>query len=174
MNLKIMVQDPDKCSQPIDVAQIEKKYSSTYIGDFCLKTRDGWSDTTAAIFYNPAPDVSLGHSHYFGIFVKYPPFGGYVAGGDGELYITKGDSAFSEPINGIIADDGEVIYSRYRHDFKTSTDGSVSIDGGRDYVRCLGTSILNFNRTCLLTIDKDKLVIMDPIVDQLWKIITIL
>jgi hypothetical protein len=38
-------------------------------------------------------------------------------------------------MTGIVADNGEVIYSRYRHDFVYSTDRSVFVDGGRDYVK---------------------------------------
>ena len=30
---------------------------------------------------------------------------------------------------------GEVIESRYRHDFVTCSCGALSVDGGRDYIR---------------------------------------
>jgi hypothetical protein len=150
MELKIMEQHPDKCSQPIDVAAIEKRYGGTYIGDFCLKTtNNGWSEQPAAIFYQPNPNLSLGHTHYYGIFVRFIS----LHSDEGELYITSGDSAFSENIAGMIADDGEVIYSCYRHDYHTSTDKSVSIDGGRDYTRIVG----NPNRMCTLVMKDGKL-----------------
>jgi len=32
----------------------------------------------------------------------------------------------------------DVIWSRARHDFRTCTCGSVSIDGGFDYTKCSG------------------------------------
>jgi hypothetical protein len=44
-------------------------------------------------------------------------------------------TATQEDIWGVVANDGEVIYSRYRHDYRTSKDGSVMIDGGRDYTK---------------------------------------
>lgn len=132
--------------QPINIKKVEEHYDAKFIGDFCLKTvREGWSETPLAIFYANNPDVSQGHTHYFGVFVR-----------DGLLYITKGDSAFEEPITGIIADNGEVVFSRYRHDFTYSTDQSVWIDGGRDYCR----SSIPKNGMVQLTIDKDKLVII--------------
>lgn len=112
--------------QPIDVKRVEKKYNATYVGDFCLKTKNGWSDSPVAIFWQETPPVE-GYSNYFGIFVQ-----------NDTLYITSGASAFAEPIDGIVADNGEVIFSRYRHDFHESSDHSVMVDGGRDYMRVLG------------------------------------
>ena len=52
------------------------------------------------------------------------------------VMITNAESAFSEPITGILTDDGEVIVSRYRHDFVLK-EGHF-IDGGRDYTRSSG------------------------------------
>lgn len=133
--------------QYIDIDRIEKAFHATFVGDFCLKTTDGnWSEEPAAIFYAHDPDTSKGHTHYFGILRR-----------DDSILITKGDSAFSEPIIGIIADDKEVIFSRYRHDYEVSLDQSVWIDGGRDYVRH-GENKFGLVK---LIIDKDQLII-DP------------
>lgn len=119
-----------KSYQPISIKKTEKAYGATYVGDFCLKTKDGgWSEEPAAIFYVPFPDVEKGHKHYFGLFQR-----------QGILYITDGTSAFSEPIVGVVAPDGEVLYSRYRHDYREK--GGVMIDGGRDYVRRSATGQL--------------------------------
>jgi hypothetical protein len=49
--------------------------------------------------------------------------------------ITNAISAFEHPMLGVVADDGEVIVSGYRHDYRRSKDGTVFIDGGRDYTR---------------------------------------
>jgi hypothetical protein len=54
----------------------------------------------------------------------------------GDLMISNAESAFSEPIAGVLTEDGEVIVSRFRHDYVTK-DGQV-IDGGRDYTRSSG------------------------------------
>lgn len=109
--------------QPINIAKVEEKYGATYVGDFCIKTKTGsWSEEPLAIFYQPNPDVSKGHKSYFGLFVR-----------GNNLFIADGTSAFSQPIVGIVAPDGEVLYSRYCHDYREK--GGVMIDGGRDYVR---------------------------------------
>lgn len=49
--------------------------------------------------------------------------------------ITNAITATETTITGIKAQNGEIIYSRYRHDYRESADGSVFIDGGRDYTR---------------------------------------
>jgi hypothetical protein len=38
-------------------------------------------------------------------------------------------------ILGIESDSGEIIYSRFQHDYRESYDKSVFIDGGREYSR---------------------------------------
>lgn len=61
----------------------------------------------------------------------------YYTGIDNNLMITNGAFIEDQKINAVESDDGEIIYSRYRHDFVSSKDGSVSIDGGREYTRYL-------------------------------------
>lgn len=127
MNFEDYFLEPtQKTGQPINVEAVEKKYNATYVGDFCVKTKHGWSEQPIAIFWQVKPPVE-GYSHYFGLLAR-----------DDKIMITDGSTAFSEPISGIVADNGEVIYSRYRHDYHSSFDGSVTVDGGRDYMRCSG------------------------------------
>jgi hypothetical protein len=106
------------------IEHFEKKYNAKYISDLCIQTKQGWSEQPAAIFYQPKPPVE-GYSHYFAIIVRGK-----------ETYITSGDSAVQGKLIGVMADDGEIIFSRYRHDYRISNDGSADIDGGRDYVKC--------------------------------------
>jgi hypothetical protein len=40
-----------------------------------------------------------------------------------------------EPFFGALADNGEVIYSRHRNDFRESEDKTVFVDGGRAHFR---------------------------------------
>lgn len=137
---------PTKSFQPIKIDVVEKEYNATYVGDFCLKTKDGsWTNFPVAIFYNPKPPKPE-YSNYLGVFVTP----------ENKIYITDGASAFLQPIIGIIADNGDVIISRYRHDYVTSADGSVFIDGGRDYVRCSvhGETIQLFMVDGVLTTEK--------------------
>lgn len=104
---------------------VQDHYGGTYVGYFCTKRPDGsWNETPVDVFYQPNPDVSKGHSHYFGVFRR-----------DSGMYITNAISVTEQPMLGVIANDGEVLVSRYRHDYRRSNDGSVFIDGGRDYTK---------------------------------------
>jgi len=53
----------------------------------------------------------------------------------------------------VLAQNGDVIYSRHRHDFRESDDGSVWIDGGRDYTR---TNVANPDQMRTLTVFKGR------------------
>ena len=106
---------------------IEDKYGAKYMGYWCTKRPDGesWNDRPVDVFHQPNPDVEKGHNEYFGMFVQ-----------QGTVFITNATSAFSDPITGIETEDGEVIVSRYRHDYVEK--GKYMVDGGRDYFRTSG------------------------------------
>lgn len=107
------------------IKKTEELYGSKYMGYWCTKRTDGksWNESPVDVFYQPNPDLSKGHKNYFGLFVQ-----------NGSLYITDATSAFSDPITGVLCEDGEVLVSRFRHDYVTK-DGYM-VDGGRDYLRC--------------------------------------
>lgn len=119
---------------PINSANIEEKFKVSYIGDFCIKSENGdWSNTPVSIYYQENPNISLGHTNYLGVGVDYIFDGENMI--PAKIYLTNGESAFSEGLIGVVADNGDIIVSCYRNDAKTSPDGSVKIDGGRDYVK---------------------------------------
>lgn len=103
---------------PIKVDVIEKKYNAKYVGDLPLVGRDD----LCAIFWQPTPPEN--YSEYFGILVR-----------GGTIYITDASSVVTRPIYGLRSKSGEVLYSRFHHDFRYSKDGSVFVDGGADYFR---------------------------------------
>lgn len=110
-----------------DIALVEEKYKCQFVGDFCLKGRHGGYVTDiAAIFWQETPPVE-GYSNYFGLIYR-----------DGALYITSGAGAFDNDIIGIRDTNGDITYSRHRHDYRSSPDGVYAIDGGRDYARIIG------------------------------------
>ncbi len=78
------------------------------------------------------PDISKGHSNYFGLFMNIISIDPIEYG---PLSITNGLSAVEEPFIAIQADNGEYVISSYLHDYRVSSDESVMIDGGRDYSR---------------------------------------
>jgi hypothetical protein len=105
------------------IKKIEELRSATYMGYWCTKNSQGsWNELPVDVFYVETPDRSLGHSNYFGMFTH-----------NEVPYITNAESAFSEPMTGSICHSGEVIVSRYRHNY-IKKDGAM-IDGGRDYTR---------------------------------------
>ena len=113
-----------------NIAIIEKAYKAKYVFESSIRRDEklSWSDIPVAIFYTEKKHPE--GSNYFGIW-REP---------SSAVYIADAISAANEEIIGVVADNGDVIYSRYRHDFRTSPDGSVWIDGGRDYVRVGGNN----------------------------------
>lgn len=122
--MKKLTVNNGKADSPLKISVIEKKYNAKYVGQFCLKDKYGnWVNSSAEIFWQAVPPQPE-FSNYFAIIIQ-----------NGTLMITNGASAVEGTIVGIRADDGEIIYSRYRHDYRISTDKSVMIDGGRDYTK---------------------------------------
>lgn len=129
---------------PKGIEHIEHKYSAKYVCETCIgypANKPGmwnWINWPVAVFYHR--NVSLvpeGGSQYLGLYCRRRiPEEPLIP------YVCNAISTTFEPFTGIMADDGEVIYSHYRHDYRYSKDGSVWIDGGRDYVRYDGKSTL--------------------------------
>jgi hypothetical protein len=128
------------------IKKIQDHYGAKYMGYWAVKRKNGWSDEPVDVFYQPTPDTAKGHSHYFGMFVDPA----------GTLMITDAQSAFSEPIYGLLCDDGEVIVSRYRHDYVTK-DGCM-VDGGRDYFKRSDQG-----KTVKIIVDRDQFVITEEL-----------
>lgn len=108
-----------------DIAKIEARYTDAkWVGQLPLRTKGGgWSaDSCADVYWQPV--AFPGGSNYFGLIYQ-----------SGSLYIVNALSGTEGTFTGIVADNGEIIYSRYRHDYRVSNDGTVFIDGGRDYVK---------------------------------------
>ena len=120
---------------PGHLAKIEKYYQAKYVCETCIGDSKGnWINQPIAIFYQAdKAKVPKGGSQWFGIYYSVdfieelmPP---------NTLSIMNAISATEHDISGIMAENGDVIYSHYRHDYRTSPDGTVWIDGGRDYIR---------------------------------------
>lgn len=80
----------------------------------------------------------------------------YKSGSDGSLMITNGAFIEDQTIDAVVSDDGDVVYSRYRHDFMKSNDGSVWIDGGRAYTR---SGVYSKDRYVTLSVKDGKFVV---------------
>ena len=109
----------------IDISKVEKRYKCKYVCETCLNVKGQWREHSSLIFYNEVAHPE--GSNYMALSYQLDAAGGY------NLVVSDGLSATEEPIVGII-DGDEVIYSRYRHDYRVGKSG-VMIDGGRDYIR---------------------------------------
>jgi hypothetical protein len=139
------------------LCKIEIHYKAKYVCETCIRSVGGqWANFPAAIFYQPDPSlVPKWGSQHFALYY-------------GREYMVNGSSRPSlrianakklgalEPFTGIAAVNGDVIYSKYRWDFRASSDNTVWIDGGRDYIRSGG-----HGRVVRLQIIADKLEIVD-------------
>jgi hypothetical protein len=114
-----MIRNEPALFTPEQIQEIEKIKSAKYV---CTTEKD---DICIEIFYGDTPHPDSG-SRYFGL---------YKGGWNRELYITDGSFVEDQLISAVIADNGDIVYSRYRHDYRSSPDGSVWIDGGRAYTR---------------------------------------
>lgn len=131
------------CNEPVlftqeQVENICKVKNAEYVCD------TEKNDIHCAVFYGDLPHPDSG-SRYFAL---------YYSGLEGRLMITDGSFVEDQEITGVIADNGDIIYSRYRHDYRTSEDGTVFVDGGRSYVRC---SMLPEDRFVKLTVFKGRM-----------------
>ena len=129
------------------ISLIEQKYQATYMGYWCTKKPShDWNESPVDVFYVENPDRTKGHTNYFGMFKR-----------EGVVYITDASSAFNASIRGVLCEDGEVLVSRYRHDYVVKD--SHMVDGGRDYMRCSSNSpqaavfVVNGKYVCVETDD---------------------
>lgn len=133
------------------IEKIEEKYNAKYVFETQLKLRsNNWSDFPAAVFY-----TEISHpegSNWFGIWHNA-----------GKYMISNAISAVEEPFFGTLADNGDVIYSRHRHDFRESDDKSVFIAGGRSH-----TSHDVDHHVVKLIVSKDKVVVAPIEIEKNW------
>ena len=118
------------------IRKIEKLRSCRYVCEWNLIDAAGNAyDQSVLLFWNDVPHPQ--GSNWMAL---------YRAGDD--WYVRDGITASRLPIRCVVSDAGQVLFSKSRHDFRSSHDGSVSIDGGRDYTRLMGN--LNCDRVWLL------------------------
>lgn len=115
------------------IHNLEQHYNVKFVVVTQVKTCDGnWTDGEFYIFYQANPDKQMGHSHYMGY--GFDKTGGYVFNALPYVNSLGGISAVKNSLT------GEVIYSKYRHDYVTmESDPNIFIDGGRNYTRMGGS-----------------------------------
>jgi len=113
---------------PVNILNVERDFEAEYIADLCIREvlTNNWSEEPYAVFWTPIirkPE----HSCYFGIRPDYSETCVVNA-----ISVTEGVWVASE------SNDGEIIFSRFRHDNRISKDRSAMVDGGREYLRYRG------------------------------------
>ena len=133
MEIVEVSRDPEHLLVPVNVAAVEKKKNAKFICETCIRDSNGnWSNDPVQLYWQENPPVK-GYSNYFAIFVRRN-----LVSGNPQLFITSGESAVKEPIMAI-RHNGEIGFSRCRHDYRWVGGQEVAIDGGRDYTRIIGT-----------------------------------
>ena len=106
-----------------NIADLEERYNAKYLFDTCLKCLDGsWANYPGAVFYTE--EAHPEGSNYFAL---------YWDNMGESLYITDAFSSIQGEFLGFLFEDGELLHSRFRHDYMTYREAMV--DGGRDYFR---------------------------------------
>jgi hypothetical protein len=126
---------------PEAIKLIEERYNAKYVFESPLKDKKGnWTDASFAIFFTEIPHPE--GSNYFGIY--HTEIGWMIA---------DGISAVQDPFEAVCIDE-DIVYSRYRHDFRTHN--GIFVDGGKDYLRWGGTR-MSEAKVVNLIIVKDQL-----------------
>lgn len=131
---------------PLKVEVVEEKYNAKFVCELSIWGKGGWINQAAQIYFQENPPN--GYSNYFALVFQ-----------GSSLLITSADSVIGIPIEGVQNSAGEIIYSRFTHDFRSTTNGDVSVDGGLYYTKVVG-DIHNAKRVTL-TIKNGELVVVD-------------
>lgn len=116
----------------LNIEAVEEMKKAKYVGEFCLKAKDGgYANFPVAVFYQA--EKYPGASNYFGLFIC--PI-------RNTLLITDAIGVTEETYSGVLNNSGEVLYSAFRHDYQTH--GDLMCDGGRDYLRCSIHPVVQF------------------------------
>jgi len=127
------------------INNIEDFYNAKYLLESCLMDQNGnWANFPAAIFYTEKKHPQ--GSNYFALYYN----------GNGELRITNALSSIDGIVFSGIRSEHGVIYSRFRHDYRSDSSGSF-VDGGRDYFR-YGFGNNAISEIVTFKVEQDKLV----------------
>jgi len=111
------------------IDKIEELYNCRYVCEWNTTDSSGRISTyPMLIFWN---DVAhpLG-SNWMALFKD---------GGHNGWFVRDGIAASRVPILAGVSNNGQAMFSKNRHDYRQSHDGSITLDGGRDYTRIIGT-----------------------------------
>lgn len=119
-----------------DRSQVRRlEADALYVGDFAVRSSKGfWSPVPVAVFYTPHPREGYTNS-YFGVYKS-------LARLDMPTWMICDATSVAEHTWQGFEMEGEVIFSRWRHDMRCFSFGGPYVDGGADYLRVVGTADL--------------------------------
>jgi hypothetical protein len=122
-----------------DRSQVRRlEADALYVGDFAVRSSKGlWSSVPVAVFYTPKPREGY-TNHYFGVYKSQ------VRHDMPTWMICDATSVATHLWHGLEMK-GEVIFSRWRHDFRCFSFGGPYVVGGVDYTRVVGLTNLAKN-----------------------------
>lgn len=112
----------------INIEKAENYLKGMWIGDFEVLDKGKSTNILGSYFYVPKPKKE--HSHVPVFYFQ-----------EQRLYIRDGINLFSKDWVVSIGKSGEVIKSRYRHDYVLTRDKTAMIDGGFDYAKSYGNTV---------------------------------
>ena len=128
------------------IKTLETTKNMKYVFESCIKDSKGnWINTPMAIFYQK--EAHPAGSNYAAIFVELDHDTHGV-----NLFIADGISAVEGVVYKGIEAEGEVVYSRFRHDYRSVKNGAF-VDGGRDYFRYGGDHLNDYHIVSFRVVD---------------------
>ena len=111
---------------PEGIRKIEESRSCRYVCEWNIFTDRGSA--------SPAPRMIFWND------VAHPRGSNWMSlwNDGGSYYVGDGITASRLPIQAYVSDDGQAVFSKYRHDFRSSRDGTITVDGGREYTKLMG------------------------------------
>ena len=119
-----------------DRSQVKRlEADALYVGDFAVRSSKGlWSSIPVAVFFTPSPREGR-TNNYFGVYKSQARL-------DMPTRMICDATSVAEHTWEGLEMKGEVIFSRWRHDFRCFSFGGPCVDGGPDYLRVVGLSNL--------------------------------
>lgn len=110
-----------------EIAKVEKLRNCRFVCEWVMRTEEDFSRQAnlGMLFWNDEPHPA--GSNWMMLFRH-----------DGQWLVRDGIEASRIPICCVVSNDKQLLFSKSNYDFRTSHDGSVSVDGGRNYMRILG------------------------------------
>lgn len=133
-----------------DSNKVENLYGAKFVGQRVV------GDRVIPVYFQPHPDVSKGHSSFFGLYFGVTR--SVLGEIESAILICNALSHKHMAIGVVNKKTGELLISRYRHDYHSTQNGSFYVDGGQAYIRIVG----NIADAIQVEVDLSKMTVHIP------------